>query len=322
MTQATGSNTAVALFEESAFATDPGTPAGTKLYVVSSAIRGAQNLIDSNTLNSNRSRARPGRGNINVSGPINMEVSAENIGTILKHAMGQVSTSGSAPYTHVLTLGALPTSLLIEHDYGSAISGSGRYEKFNGLRIGRASFNFPSEGLITASFDTVGAKNTLASSALDASLTDNGHTPFSAFQGSFQEGGSSIAYIESATLEINNDLDESVYAYGGAGQRRAIPEGFSTVSGSITALFESAALLTKAINDTASSLVFTLSRGDGLGSAGNESIVFEATNLVYERTSAGIEGPRGLRITLPFKAFRSGSDNGLEVTIKNALSAI
>lgn len=322
MPQARGTQTVVALFEESTYATDPGAPDGKKLYVVSSGLKGSQSLINSNTLDASRSRTRPSRGNIDAGGQIQTEVSAENIGTLLKHSMGSNTTTGTGPYTHTLTLGSLPTGLVIEHDFGSNISGTGRYEKFNGVRVGRASFSFPTEGICTANFDMKGAKTTLGSAPLDATLTDPGHTPFSSFQATILEGGSAIATVTDCTIDIDNELDAGVYAIGGAGQRRALPEGFSTVSGSITALFEDATLLTKAINDTASSLKITLSRGTGLGSAGNESIEFLVQNLVYERTSASIDGPSGLKITLPFQAFRSGGANGLQVIIKNALATI
>lgn len=322
MPQARGTQTTVAIFEESTYATDPGTPDGKKLYVVTSGLKGAQSLLNSNTLNSSRARARPARGNIDPSGPLLVEIGAENIGTLLKHAMGSNTTTGASPYTHTLTLGSLPTGLVIEHDFGSNISGSGRYEKFNGVRVGRASFSFPTEGYCTGSFDLMGAKTTLGSAPLDATLTDTGHTPFSSFQATILEGGSAIATVTDCTIDIDNELDSSVYAIGGAGQRRALPEGFATVSGSITALFEDAALLTKAINDTASSLKITLSRGTGLGSAGNESIEFLVQNLVYERTSAPIDGPNGLKITLLFRAFRLSTDNGLQVIIKNAVATI
>lgn len=322
MPQARGTQTTVAIYEETTYGVDPGTPDGKKLYVVSSALSGSQSLLDSNTLNSTRSRTRPARGNINVSGALPVEIGAENIGTLLKHAMGVNATTGVGPYTHTLTLGSLPVGLMIEHDYGSNISGSGRYEKFNGCRVGSVDLSFPTEGYCTASFDINGAKSTLASAPLDATYTDTGHTPFSSFQATILEGGAAIATVTTCSIKLDNGLDESVYAIGGGGVRRALPEGFASITGSITALFEDATLLNKAINDTSSSLKITLSRGTGLGAAGNESIEFLVQNLVYERTSPGIQGPQGLLVQLPFRGFRSGVDNGMQVIIKNAVATI
>lgn len=322
MPQARGSQSAVAIFDESTYATDPGAPDGTKLYIVDSGVRAAQSLLLPNSLTSTRARSRSKRGNVNVSGSVNTEISAENIGKILKHAMGANTTTGAGPYTHTLTIGSLPVSMVLEHDFGANISGAGRYEKFNGCRIRGASFNFPQEGYCTASFDVLGAKRTLGSAALDATITDNGHTPFSSFEGSMQEGGSAIATVTQLQFSIDNDLDDSVYCWGGSGQRRAAPEGFATISGTLTALFEDAMLINKGINDTASSIKVTLTRGTGLGSSGNESIEFFLQNLVYEQTSPGIPGPRGLLLSLPFQGFITGGTSPLQVTIKNAISAI
>lgn len=321
MPQARGNQTTTAIFEESTYATTPGTPAGTKVYIKSNGMKATQALEDSETLTTARERERPTRGNIDAAGPLETEMSAENLGLLLKHTFGTVNTTGASPYVHTITAGDLPTGLVIENDYGANISGSGRYEYFNGCKISSAKFTFPSEGKCMASFDIKGAKSTAASSALDASLTDNGHTVFGAFTSSIAEGGSSIATVTNAEMTIDNELDDSSFVLGGAGVRRALSEGFATVKGTLTALFEDATLLNKAINGTASSLKITVSRGDGLGSAGNESIEFFIQNLEYERTSPGIEGPAGLKLDLSFTGYISGG-NGFKVTLKNDVATL
>ena len=320
MPQARGSQATIALYEESTYATNPATPSGQQLYVTQCTLASQQNRIDANTLTSARSRSQPAAGNINASGQLVFELGAESMGTILKHALGTSADTGANPYTHTLTIADLPVGLIIEKDFGANISGSGRTEYFNGTRIQQVTFDFPVEGYATCTMDCVAAKSTLGTAALDGTLTDNGHTPFSIFSGSITEGGTAIAYVQSASITLSNELDQSVYAIGGAGVRRALPEGFATITGSVTALFESAALLTKAIAGTESSLAVTLSRGDGLGSAGNESMSFTVQQLLFERTSPPISGPNGLLLTLPFKGYASGANLGLQVVVKNAVA--
>lgn len=261
MPQARGSQAALTLFEETTYGTDPGTPDGKKLYFVSADLSSDQNLMDSETITGLRERARPVQGNITVSGNVDMEIGAESIGTLLKHALGQHTTTGTGPYVHTITLGDLPVGMTLEKDFGANISGTGRYEKFNGCRVKSLALDLPSEGFPKAQFAIVGASSTLASAPLDASITDYGHTSFSAFEASIQEGGAAIAVVTAAKINLDNGLDESVYVVGGQGKRRALPEQFSTVTGEITALFEDPTLLNKAINRTASSLKITLSRG-------------------------------------------------------------
>jgi len=320
MPQARGSQTSTILVEESTYGADPGAPDAQQLYVVRNTLASNQNLLQSNTLSTSRERQSPIAGNIAVSGDIEFELGAESMGTILKHVLGSNTTSGSDPYTHTMTLGDLPVGFIIEKDYGANITN--RYEKFNGCRVASAAFNFPNEGVPTATLSIIGATSVMGTSSIDATVTDNGHTSFSAFDASIEEGGSSIAYVESVEFTVDNELDDSAYVVGGSGVRRALPEGFSTVSGTITALFESDALLTKAIAGTETSLKIALTRGTGDGSAGNEYMEFFIQQLQLERTSAPIEGPGGLKLTMPFQAYISGSTSALQTIVKNAVATI
>lgn len=324
--QVAGINARFALYNEAAYNTALVAPEGWKLYLRSFGLRPRQNRIDSQILLGVRSRSRPTAGNKTVEGDLVTEIAAESIGPLLRHAMGDYDVDGGDPYTHTLGLGDLPAGMLLEKDHGSVISGSGRFERYSGCKIGKMSLVFPQEGYPLATFSVVGAAMTPQAAILDASGTpwDPGHASFSAFEGTMEEGGSAIATVTAAKIDLDNDLDDSSYAYGGAGIRRRLKEGFATVSGELTALFEDYSLLTKAIAGTETSLKVVLQRGTGAGSDGNEYIEFLVQQMLYEMTSAPIEGPRGLQVTLPFKGYASEDleDPGLIVTIKNAVPSI
>lgn len=320
--QARGTQTTVALFEEDTFGADPSVPDGQLLYHTGTGLSKQQNLLDSATITAARGKAKPFKGNINDSGAIGMELSAESIGTLLKHTMGDNTTTGAGPYSHALKIGDLPLSLTVEVDYGASQAGASRFLKHQGCRVNSAAFEFPTEGACTASFDMVGANAVPSATALDATLTDNGETTFSSFEASIEEGGAGIAIVKTCSINISNELDQDSYVIGSGGKRVALPEGQAMVTGSITALFAGTALLDKALAGTTSSLKITLSRGDGLGSAGNESIEFDIPNLVYEVATPPVDGPGGILITLPFKAFASGAELGMNITLKNAVAAI
>lgn len=323
MPQARGSDAVFALYDETAYGVVPGTPAGTKIYLTNFRVGATQSLQRSNILGQGRFRARPTRGNINVAGSIATEIGAESLPPLLKHAMGGLVTTGTGPYTHTFTLDDLPVGALLELGYGAAVSGNS-FKQFLGCRVQGWTMRLPNAGgddKPSLEFNIVGASEAAAAAALDATLTDNGHTSFSGFNAAIEEGGSSSAIVTEAVINGANELDESNFTYGGGGVRRSLPEGFATVSGTVTALFESVALLDKAINGTQSSLKITLARGDGLGAAGNESIEFLVQQLEYGRTTPPIEGPAGVRVTVPFEAFRVSTDNGLLVTVKNAVAA-
>lgn len=325
MPQARGVDVALALYEEATYATEPGSPVGKKLYPTKYNVVPKQNLLDSNTLNAERSRSEPSRGNIDVDGTFSCEVAAEWMGTLLKHALGEVDTTGAGPYEHVITIGNLPVGLTLEKDNGPNISGAGRFERQNGCKVAKVDFNFPTEGYITADFAFKGSKfvTPLPSAALDATPDDPGHSPFTSFEITLlEEGGVAVATIKEAKLSLDNGLDDSIYVIGGLGTRRALPEGFTTLTGSVTGLFEDATLIAKAIAGTETSLLIRASRGTGDGSAGNESIEWLIQQMKYELAGVPVEGPLGLLVPLNFKGYRKTTDRGLQITLKNAVATI
>lgn len=317
MPQARGTQAAFNLYEETAYAQDPGAPNALKIYCKSFNVSSSQNAIESETLTGSRTKSKPVQGNIDVSGDIVMEIAPESIGTLLKHAIGSVNTTGVGPYTHTISTDDLPVGMTLEKDYGTNIS-STPIEKFNGDRISSAKFDFPQEGFPTVTFSIKGAKSTMAASPLDATPTDNGHSAFSSFEATIQEGGVTSAKVTKLDFEINNNLDESTFVIG-SNTRQELAEGQVMVSGTLTALFDSVDLLNKAVNFTESSLKVILTRGTGLGSAGNESLELSIPALVYDRQSPGIEGPAGVLITLPFKAYGTTT---IQAVLKNALTTI
>jgi hypothetical protein len=126
--------------------------------------------------------------------------------------------------------------------------------------------------------------------------------------------------VQDVKLKLDNGLDTGIYVIGGSGFRRALPEGFATITGSLTALFESGTLLAKAIAGTETALSITCSRGNGLGSAGNESILFEITQMKYELAGIPVDGPKGLLTPMNFKGYYKAGDSGFQVTVKNAVN--
>lgn len=321
--QARGIDFVGGFYEETVYGVEPGAPAAMKVYLKSFGLEPSQNLIDSETLDPNRSRVKPSAGNLNPSGDLVAELAAEWMGKIFKHAIGPVTTTGAGPYSHLFKIGALPAGFTFERDHGSQIAGVGRFERYNGNRFSKWDINIPVEGYAIFTGSGIGRDSAPYAAALDASYDDLGHTPFTAFDVTVvDEGGSAIASVQKAKFSGDNDLDDSLYVLGGAGRRRALPEGFATVTYEITALFESYDLIQKARDRTQTAFKVKFSRGDGLGTAGNESIEIHVTKGLLELKGTPVDGPKGILATLPGKAFRLGADNGLEVTVKNAVAVV
>ena len=68
-----------------------------------------------------------------------------------------------------------------------------KYFLYNGCKVGSFKLTAKTEGPIDCSVSLMGAKETIGLATIDATATDNGHTPFDGFEGSISQGGSSLA---------------------------------------------------------------------------------------------------------------------------------
>ena len=320
MPQARGANAQTIIQEESSFGVDP-TPGATKLYFVSNSLRLSRGNISSETIQANRNPSAPARDVDDISGPLAVDLQAY-IGLLLKAALGSVTTTGTDPYAHTIKVGSSLPSLLVERGFTDI----NQFFKYNGVKVSRLSFGVTPKGFQRLSLDLLGASETVGTSSFDASPTDLGYQPFDGFTiSTIEEGGSAIGDVLGIdNLSIDNGLDGDQYLVGGAGQRVDIPEGMVKVSGTLRARFANTTLYTKATARTESSLRIVYSLGDGLGSAGNESIEFKVPELYFAPAAPPVEGPKGVVVSLDFEGFYSNAAeaSSLQVILKNTQSAI
>lgn len=317
-----GSQVVVAAYNETTYNTPPGTPDGRKITFSECSLAASRSTIQSDTISADRSRARPGAGNLDVSGSLKLEAAPESVGFWLKHAINGTPTTvgASAPYTHTFRPGALAPGFIIEKDWSSAIAN--KIERFTGCRIGDLTIDIPQEGFVTLSASANGADYVIGSSALDATLTDPGHTAWSGSEATIKIDGTASLLVKSGSIKVNNNLATDRYTIGAGGKRYDMPEGFCDASGSLTVIFESFALVEKALARTEATLEFILTHGTGAGTAGNEQLSIKLDHADIALASPPISSPGGVELSLEFTGFRSGStDKGLVLVLKNAVSA-
>ena len=319
MPQAEGSQGQIIYDAETTYKTDPGTPDCKILPFKSESLKLSRNVFESEAITGSRNPKKPSRGKYDIAGDIELEINPY-IAAILKHALGSNTTTGASPYTHTMKVGSLPVGLVIEKGFKDIV----QYFKYNGCRINSLKMSFTPEGMIGGSINVLGAKETVGATSLDATPTDLGHKPFDAFEMSIQEGGSAIAIVTEADFILENNLDGSVYVIGGLGERNSLPAGKVKVSGNLKALFENLTLYNKAKNNTETSLKITLSRGDGLGSADNESLEIFVPELLYQPNAPVISGPAGVLVELPFIAYYDNSTEAttMQMILKNTQATI
>lgn len=324
MAQVSGSDVVVAIYHEDAWGEDPVAPDGKKLYYTSLGVQASQNMIDDPTITGGRGTARSGRGNVDVSGNMDVVIAPENFGTLLTHILGTpVTTGASAPFTHTFIPKALPAGFIIEKDWTSKLTG--KVERFNGCRCTSAQFQFPQEGFATCSLSISGKVYTINSAVLDATLTDPGHSGFTGFKGIVQRGGTQIGGVRSMTMAVENNIDTGIYTFpasgGTAGERFALPEGRCKISGSLDLVFENFTLVELALAGTETNFQAIYETGAGDGTAGDEYLSFDINHCDLQLVSPPIETESGLSLTVNYNGFFSGSDMGLEVVLMNAVAA-
>lgn len=306
MVQAQGYRARLALAYESSYGATPVSPAGFIMPITSSKIVAKQSLIEDKTIRGIRDVAPPGLGNIDVQGPVVVPVDEINIGYWLKALFGQPDTTGSqAPYTHVFKPGFTQPSMCLEQQYPDI----GQYFLYNGCKVSKFSTSFELNNQdLQATIDIMGGKETLATASFLAEPGANPMTKFGAFMASIMDGGQLLANVTKVDLTIDTGLDGSIYTLGSGGFRGSLPEGMLAITGTVTAIFDSIALLDKAVSGATSSIELNLSNP-----LSSNSLNILLPEIIYERTSPGIDGPKGVSIALPFRAFYNTNASGVSI---------
>lgn len=300
MSQQRGSASRLIFDTETTYKTTP-TPDAMVLNIVSESLRLSRNLVSSNTIRNDRNPQMPVRGNVDVAGDINLELSPQ-YGRLFYHIFGSATVTGTGSlYTWTYTIGKLPTGMVIEKQFTDVTPAT--YIQYNGCKVNSWRISVKPEGFIESSVAIIGAKETLATTTFDSTATDLGHTPFDGFGASITENGSSLAVVTAIDLTMEENLDPNTYVLDGTGERHSLPEGAVTVSGTLTALFENTTLYEKAVDTTETSLEIAFTRGTGAGTAGNEKLTVYVDECYLSPQTPVISGPTGLVVELPFQGF-------------------
>ena len=327
MAQVSGSDVKLAIFHEATWGVDPGVPDGKKLYFSTCGVNAAQNAVDDPTISGGRGLRRSGRGNVDISGNLDVVIAPENFGTLLYHILGvPVTVGASAPYTHTFIPKTLPPGFILEKDYTSKIAS--KVERFNGCRVASAQLSFPQEGFATCSISVSGKRHSINAAMLDVdqTLSDFGNDGYSGLKGVVKRGGVQVGGILSASLSIDNGMDTSLYTFPAsgatAGERGALPEGLARITGQIETVFEDFTIVDLAKAGTDTTFEWVYQHGTGIGTSGNEYLSFLVDHSDIMLASPPIETASGMKVMYNFNAFSNGVEMGLLVTLKNAVAFV
>lgn len=310
MAMAKGYKSTLALDFETAFGVEPGSPAALAVPINTFDVKASRALQMAQTLTGSRNPVEPFAGNTPVSGQAVVPVDALAFGYWLKAIFGAPVTTGAGPYTHTFKISDEQPSLVLEKRFATAVP---TYAKINGGKVSKLSMQVGGDGELVANLDIEGAREAIGTAPYDATLTAILLSRFNNFQAAITEGGTTLANCTAMSFDLDCGLETDVYVIGAQGQRGELPEGVMGVSGSLTTLFESTALLLKAKNATETALVLTFTAGANI-------LKFTFPEVLLELNTPGITGPQGVRLELPWKAYY-GNDVGLsalKVELTNA----
>ena len=292
MTIATGSRHNLSYVVESTFGTTPSSPGFTPIRHTGTTLGLSKDAVESEELREDRQVAHFRHGNKSVTGDINFELSYGGLDELLE------ATLCGSWATNVLKAGVTRRSYTVERHHTDI----GKFLRSTGCQFNTMSLSVAPNSMVTGSFGIIGAGFTSSASAL-GSATYSAETttaPFDSFSGSITEGGSAIAIITALELNIDNGM-EALYVVGSADT--LLPSiGKSSVTGSVTAYFEDTTLIDKFINETTSSIQFTLT-----DAVGNDYIVL-LPKVKYNSGNPEVSGPGAITVTLDFIALYNASD--------------
>lgn len=304
MTFAQGSRSGVSYVVESTFGVTPGSPSMVDLPINSFSVQLQKEILNSDEIRSDRQTTVSRHGARQITGDMEVDFRADDYDDLLESAC-----FGAFDSINELKVGTTPKFITLE-ERAEDIS---EYRIFTGCAVNTMSMSVASNQIVKATFNLIGKDMTTSQTPLDASITDSStNDPFDGnnFIGSILENGSLISVVTSLEFTLSNNMAPT-YVIG----ETATPfleYGRAQIEGTLTAYFEDTTLIDKFINETASTLQFTLD--DGV--TGN-AYTFLFPNIKYNGADVPIQNEQSRLITMPFIALKDATE-GTNLVITKA----
>jgi len=289
MTIATGHRSQLSYIPEVTWGTTPGTPQMISVPYTSFKADLAKQTFQDNSIINDRMQRYVMFGNQTVGGELEVNLSHGNFDFLLESACNSSFT------TNVLKTGATKKFFTFE----SGALDISQYTVYTGMLVDKMTVSIPATAPVTAKFDLLGKTSSISGTALDATLTAAGaKTPYVHVGGTFTEGGSATAIITTMNFTVDNGYNSN-FALGSTSPRD-VTYDLAKITGTVTAYFEDAALYTKFVNGTSTSLSAQLTDG-------TNTLKFEFPKIYYTGGSKPISGQGAILVTLPFVSVYDGT---------------
>ncbi len=245
-----------------------------------------------------------------VAGDVEAVVSFDDSSVLFaSHALGAVSSSGSGPYAHTCTLGALPVGLTLEQALGEDEDGADRSETFEGCKITRSGWSLAAGGLMTQRHTIIGETGAARGAAGAPTLATAAEPIDSSMAGTLAFNGRTYI-LTSMDLTLDNKLAERLKT----GSKNTLEPQIGDfreveLACSVEYLDDNPHIDHHA--SSGSDAVITLT------GSGNHTLVITVHNAetVSETTTAG--GPGITETSFVLKGMSDGTDLGLSMVFNN-----
>lgn len=293
---ATGSRHSLALIAEVTYGVTPATPAFVNVRHTTCSLGLSKSSFEGEELRSDRQIQSFRHGNRTVAGAVGFLLSDTSHDTLIEACLGGTWSA------NVLKAGVIRRSFTMERHFTNL--DIPEYHRYLGCEVSKMSLNVKPDAMVSGSFDIVSQSMSTPATAIITGATYGAATttqPMDSFSGTINEGGSPIAIITGIDFTLENGMNP-LFVIGSANTLQP-GVGKSRVSGTVTAFFQSAALLNKFINETASSFNFTVTDG-----AGGNSFLFSFPNVRYNGGQPDVQGEGEVSLSLPFIALYNTAD--------------
>jgi len=288
MAFAQGSRTGLSYIVESTFGTTPATPTMLPIPYTSHSLDFSKTRVQGNDLLGDRIPRVDRHGNRIVGGDISADLRIGDFDDLLESAFFNTIDSNGE-----LIAGVTPQYLTIE-DRALDIT---QYRRFTGCAVSNMSVSVRPDQMATANFTVVGKDMTQSGTIVSGATYSaaSGNEPFDSYSGSISDGGSAIAIVTGIDFSIDNGLNPTMVI--GADATPQLEYGRAVVEGTVTVYYETAALINKFINETASTLTLVLNDATSGGTH-----TYDFPNIKYNGASVPVDGTGSRIVTLPFVA--------------------
>lgn len=298
---ADGARHSLGFVAETNYGTTPATPAWQTLRNTSVSLTANKDSLMSEEIRSDRQRYDMRLGAYKVTGDIGIELSYGTFDTLLEGLIGDTWTN------NVLKAGTTRRSFSFERKFADVSDYP--YYRFTGCEVDKLSLTVGSNAIVKGSFGIIGSSGGWSDGAVAGATYVNPSTThvFDGFTGTMNEGGSSSAVITEMQINIENGMAHRYVVGSKYSLRPSI--GYFNVAGTATMWFEDASKALKFVNETESSLDFTMTDAEG------NSLQVQIPRIKYTGAPPDVKGIGPITLAMPFQALLDSTTTNSNIVL-------